>query len=398
MSMKLPRAQSVPLLTIAHRCLCLLIVAFVLIAGSLRAAGQGPQDCHHVPVAMDLPDPQGFIAAASPATCTDGTGNSVSNVDLPSGVYLKAGIPIRIDTEAHTTGTCFQYAFDWWNYVCYYSGIAEMQPLWKDDVFTTPPSPPGSTNTFYAPYPSRSLDTRNGQGLQTGFTAIGEYVFGFQSGAYPTVCTDVMYSLLVPKTAVIVACAPQWRPNDAGSLLRFPTDGQEIAVVYSTENSNALDAAVRPAIQSWNDVLGRAGLTSPHFTPTPGGSCALNDPHCIVVDVQTSPSEPTACGWRYSPNSQTGVYTQRSMIHLRPGYNGWPPAAQNWTVAHELGHLLDLNEQGFLGTNALCADSGSVMHAPATCGDVGSATGPTDSDALAVAKTPYGSGPRISCS
>ena len=87
-------------------------------------------------------------------------------------------------------------------------------------------------------------------------------------------------------------------------------------------------------------------------------------------------------------------------VSWRDTFTDHPAPAQNWTVAHEVGHLLDLilDEQGLLGTNALCADSGSVMHAPANCGDVGSAMCPTDSDALAVAKTVYGPGPRISCS
>ncbi len=117
---KLLRARAVSFLAIAHACLYLLSVTLVLVVESPTVAGQGPWDCHHVPVAMDLPDPQGFIAAPLPALCTEGIGGGgVSNSNLPDGVYIKAGTPLRIDTEAHTTGTWYQYAFDWWTWICY---------------------------------------------------------------------------------------------------------------------------------------------------------------------------------------------------------------------------------------------------------------------------------------
>ena len=95
--------------------------------------------------------------------------------------------------------------------------------------------------------------------------------------------------------------------------------------------------------------------------------------------------------------AQGGVYPTSSIIHLRTGFTGWPLAAQIWTVAHELGHLLDLEEQGTVGTNSECNDSDSIMHSPVTCGDVGPLTGPTDSDGLAIVKTPYDAGPRTTC-
>src|SRR5262245_7023839 len=83
--------------------------------------------------------------------------------------------------------------------------------------------------------------------------------------------------------------------------------------------------------------------------------------HCVTVDVLTSPDNPIACGWRSSNSVVDGVYDHRSQVHLKPGYDSWPLAAQNWAVAHEFGHLLGLDVPD-------CEALASVMHDPITCG------------------------------
>ena len=346
-----------------------------------------PENCHNQPVAMEVPDPQAFVTAQSPAICWNGDGNVLPTGDVPDGGYLRSGSGVRLDAAAHTTGTCYQYTFDWYHYTCNYSGIAEIQPLWKVDTGFTAPDGTGYPVTFGAPYPSRDLDTRTGSGFLATFGTVGAYDIATQSLAYNTTCTDVMFSNVVRQAVNVVSCLPNWK-LDAGQLDRFPTDG-DISVAYPS----SLDDAVRPAITSWNNELAKFGLTSLHFTPAPDTGCAVANAHCVSVDIQLSADDPTACGWRYTPAAPAGVYTQRSQIHLKPGFASWPSlAGKIWTVSHEFGHLLGLDHQG-----ADCSPSGSVMHNPDKCGDDNSATSATDDDAVAVAKTVYGPGSRIKC-
>jgi hypothetical protein len=187
-----------------------------------------------------------------------------------------------------------------------------------------------------------------------------------------------------------VSCLPKWR-LDNGYLDRFPTD-ENIIVTYDSNDTN-LDAAVRPAIERLNDLLSDLGLSVPYFDVAPGTACATNDAHCVTVDMQNSAINPAACGWRYSEAGTNGVYTYKNQVHIRNGYSEWPIEAQNWAISQEFLHLLGLDDQ-----DSSCANSGSAMHPPVTCGNyTGYATLPTLSDVLPVVKTVYQSAPRTTC-
>jgi hypothetical protein len=128
----------------------------------------------------------------------------------------------------------------------------------------------------------------------------------------------------------------------------------------------------------------------------PDAGCAPINPHCVSVDVANSPQKPTACSW-----SQTdpGTYAHRSLIHLNTGYTGWPSdEARQWAVAHELVHVLGIDDQ-----DSSCDNVDSIMHVPPSCGETTDengnpfATAPTQSDVWPLTKTMYGPGSRKTC-
>lgn len=200
-----------------------LVIAVDVFARPVTVSCQGPGDCHHVPDQMNLPDPQGRAKLLpTDAICTDNNYTDTGIQTVPDGGYLKAGIGIRIDTEAHTTGTCYQYMFNWWLWTCQYSGIAEMQPLQKVDIYLIPPSALPTHIELGAAYPSRSLSTFDGDGIiRTTLDILGEHKFTFQSTAYGTACTDVMTSNLITRTVNVLQCGPHFSV-DQGTPLHLP--------------------------------------------------------------------------------------------------------------------------------------------------------------------------------
>jgi hypothetical protein len=334
---------------------------------------------------VHLFDPEGFFTVPSPAVCRDETGNVTSDRTLPDGGYLKLGTDFRTDTAANVTGTCLVRTWDplfemicrsWWT---------ELVTLINVTLWTYPPTQPASYAFAPAPNGATSLDTRTGQGFVGSLSEVGTYRFTFKSSAFSTTCTPWLNSSIVERRLNAVSCLPTWRFVE-GILNRFPVDGTDITVGYADN----LDDAVRPAINAWNAKLAQWGLAL-HFEPTPGAGCAPIDAHCGSVGVMTSPDEPVVCGWRRSPPGVNGVYTQRSEVYLKPGWDSWTVPVQNGTIAHEFGHLLGLADA------QNCDPLTSIMNPQTVCGGTTIATSPTDNDAMAVAKTVYQFGSRKTC-
>lgn len=183
-------------------------------------------------------------------------------------------------------------------------------------------------------------------------------------------------------------CLPTWRNTTSGNNVRFPKDGVPITVGYPVD----LDSVARPAIEAWQNKLSQWGLDL-QLTPAPGVGCAVTDAHCVAIETQTCADSPASCGCRNSNAGADGIYFTRSMLYLKPGNDSWPAEARTWVIAHEMGHLLGLDEADGCGAPT------SVMGNSSMCGVVGTnATTPTDSDALPLAKTVYSDGPKKTCS
>lgn len=351
-----------------------------------------PSGCVSVEYNVSTPPPQGFFTALAPAVCHDDAGNVTNDQTLNEGGYVKLATPLRIDTEAHVTGACDVWIWDWWFWYCQPWGT-QIRTLIRVTLGIIPPTQLASYQYIPADNQATSLDTRNGQGIGTPLSEVGTHHFTFQSSAYGNACTPPMNSSILDKSIYAVSCLPLWKQDINGNLPRFQIDGTPIKIAYPI----GLAQDAEPAIDAWKDKLAQWGLNL-DLQKSAGGSCAVADGHCVLIQAPVlCPDNPSACGCRIPPASPDGVYTTRTNIYLRPGYDSWPDAAfRQATIAHELGHAFSL---GHRAPGEDCTDApGSVMNSPVQCGTLGSLlTTPTDNDAIAVAKTVYPIGPRKTC-
>jgi hypothetical protein len=358
-----------------------------------------PSNCNHVPENMELPNPQGWVKMLPEnSTCTDNSYLDMHTENVPNGAYLKAGMPVRIDTEAHTTGTCYQYMFNWWLWQCQYSGIAEMQALQKVDIFSTPPGLLTTHTTHNASYPSRSLDTRNLQLVGTIMGELGEWTFTFQSTAYATACTLAMSSNVITKTVNVLQCGPKFWES-GGQVLHLPATTIEIYVpndMYILWNPAIDEGPLRDVVNAYNNIAALRDLgLNLHLTTTPcsGGACIL---------LQHGPMRESddAC-------AETGLYPSGSSrpaeMTLTDG-NQDPPVApwnlmgddfQRYLLAHEIGHTLGLGHP-VLDDDCWSAEQ-SVMTPPNICGQFVDHFTPTINDISPILKSVFGSGTKTKC-
>ncbi len=254
------------------------------------------------------------------------------------------------------------------------------------DIWTYPPTQLSSHRFIYANYHYQTLDTRPGQGVQLYPSEIGRYRFTFQSSAYATNCTAAADSSLTEKTLNVTGCLPTWAKDANGNLDQFPADGTPIKVMYPAN----LDGPVRAGITAWNNRLAQWGLNNVQLAASSGG-CAVTDPYCISIDSKIL-DDPTACGSFQGFPGNNGVYTNRSLVWLKNGYDNWTSDFQQWVIDHEIGHLLGLNHADS------CSIGTSVMKRTSCGGDIGSnSITATDNDAMAVARTVYQGGPQKTC-
>jgi len=123
--------------------------------------------------------------------------------------------------------------------------------------------------------------------------------------------------------------------------------------------------------------------------------CVPTDNHCVIVNVQNPPLDPTACGATVPDPNPDGTWAYRANIYIPPAYSGWDdPQYITNVMNHEFGHLFGLENQPFS-----CSRPDSVMNTPnGPCGTLGSLPlAPTTTDHLPVGKTVYGPGPRTTC-
>jgi hypothetical protein len=252
-----------------------------------------------------------------------------------------------------------------------------------------------SPGYFYLYTPAFTLNSTPGVDSNTtpsvseGINNVGEYNFRYKTYAAPTDCSFTAVSAPAEKKLNAVACVPKWNRGPDGSLIRLPTD-QSINVVYPAD----LAVPVEAAIDAWNNTLGSTGV---HLNKGVGGTCAASDRHCIIIDtIAQCTSNALACGCSVPGGPLNGTTTTASKIWIR-GTTGnqysWTDASRQWVFAHEIGHLLGLDE-----ATTTCATGTSVMRAgPCGLATVDDAIAPTASDVAPVVKAVYGNAPLKTC-
>jgi hypothetical protein len=233
---------------------------------------------------------------------------------------------------------------------------------------------------------SRSPGTTTPEGLSWTPFYLGVSTLRFTSTIHMTACNLTPGSVVFNRSVNVVQCAPRFDPV----LERLPLDGQPIKIVGASDP--ALNTAAQTASQEWEAALGNYGLQV-DFSVVPGGCQPLDD-HCIQVVVQNPPN-PIACSATAAHLGPDGVIDERTTLYVRPAYagGGWSQAFLNHVFAHEIGHLLGLENL----TQGDCSNQ-SIMKEAVTCNNMTGLTQvPTAGDAKAVANTTYGTGSRQSC-
>ena len=179
-------------------------------------------------------------------------------------------------------------------------------------------------------------------------------------------------------------CLPQWRIVPDNLIRHLATGVIQISVV-----SELVEAATAAA-KAWTTALQSQGI---NIELKVENCSAIND-HCIRVQAGLPPEKPNACSSVHNAAyDSSGVITTSPVITVRSP-TSWTPEVRQFLLAHEIGHLLGLDENG-------CSRPNSVMAVPpqgTECVlDSGQATLPTGDDVLPVAKTVYGNGSRSVC-
>lgn len=101
----------------------------------------------------------------------------------------------------------------------------------------------------------------------------------------------------------------------------------------------------------------------------------------------------TVAAYAKFPNPDTGINVQPAVIKFPSGANTRTADRLQRSVAHELGHLLGLQDQA-----TGCSGTDSVMATVVACDQTsGFSVTPGPNNSLPVNKTSYGNGSKISC-
>jgi hypothetical protein len=264
------------------------------------------------------------------------------------------------------------------------------QPLSPYDIGPIYPIDQNGIVTIAQQMDSQVPGTTSPEGRLWAFGPVGRSTIRQTNTIYVTPCHLMPDSVAWEQGVFVVSCLPAWVHDEYGGIPRFPVDGGiPIRVVYPP----TLEVPVANATNAWNSKLAQWGLEGLHFERDPGGLCEVWDAYCIVIDSKLNPENPTACGWIASgiPGSDH-IYTTRSFLYPKPGYDSWSAPFKTGTISHELGHLLGQ------GHRLNCPAPNSVMNTPLACNIQGLIpTTPTDSDALSTVKTPYLNGSEKTC-
>jgi hypothetical protein len=222
------------------------------------------------------------------------------------------------------------------------------------------------------------------QGWSWKPTTEGKFTYTSTIRTNATVCgLTPTESAGTPFVANVVKCRPYYQtdPTDPTETIRLP---QGPILIHVPGGQSDLVSAANAVAADYTSGLAGTGITVTRTdTPCSGGNC---------VNVITGDTGPACARWLGEWNSQ-GVITESTVIY--PTNHGYASSTVRRYMAHELGHLLGLDDS----EQADCFASSSIMSSGDPCGTeyTGDALSPQPSDFLPIANSVYGTLPRTVC-
>ena len=360
-----------------------------------------------------------FVGFLAPADTTEGRQDGCPDIPTPGteslqliikkydgsctaqpGSYVRRYVGYKIHTVASATGQCQIMLPCGFGEQCtckpgtlQYRGVAgvgnsETNAYGSFSIGPIYPDAPSHVQFMDSQVPGTTIpEGRNWTPFFVAYSTITQW-----SSIAVTTCNLTPNTIGVQRSLAVVNCLPLWNVQSNGEIQRFPlplTDPQPLQIACPP----AVEADVQAAANGWRNRLAAAGLNI-NYQWLPGSTCT--GPRCIIIEPGLHPTNPLTCAWNIGGYGPGEEYTVPSRIRLRQyEYAGWNSAPRMAMLSHELGHLFGLEE-----LNDPCAQSASVMHPDPTpdCPTVGNLPPlPTDTDALPVANTVYGSGSRLVC-
>jgi hypothetical protein len=271
-------------------------------------------------------------------------------------------------------------------------GASSMQEQW----------PSGTTYSLRIVQPSGNTQYYNTVGpVNTAYTGpswtpgsgnLGTYVIKDSTNVGPTIChfTPTIYPA-TPIEVNVLKCKPEFdEPSTYPDLITRLAPGN--ITIYLPSSLSGLSTPLTNAVDAWKDLIPDTGVI-PTVTNTDCGSGAT----CVRVeeaDLGNDPAGNPICAQKSGNyDTATGYYSSQIKIRIDDSWTAAGAARLERTFAHELGHLLGLDE-------SLCGGPDSVMRGGVySCTDTSTSVpnDPTMNDSLPVNKTSYGGGPKTSC-
>jgi hypothetical protein len=187
-----------------------------------------------------------------------------------------------------------------------------------------------------------------------------------------------------PFVTNVVKCKPYYNTDPAAPerTIHLPQGPIQIYVPPSMPDLVSIADAVA---NDYTVGLAGTGISVTRTTsPCSGGTC---------VNVNIGDSTGGCTRWTAQWDTQ-GTVVQSEMIYPAT-YSEYDPTANRRYMAHELGHLLGLNES----EQPDCFANHSIMSSSDPCGIAytSAAQSPTPSDFLPIANSVYGTLPRLAC-
>jgi len=245
-------------------------------------------------------------------------------------------------------------------------------------------------------YDSRTPGNGSGSKTEYGLYQMGQCQLGFQTNAMATSCNFATDSAVTWKPVNVVACSPKWllAGNPAVNQHLPPTS---ISLYVPSDMWDVLAHDLSsPAIQAaadWNEQLAGTGVsvTVVNYDCGTGGNC---------IDLTTGDTGSGCAMNTRHPDLSTGEFNLPSTITLPTDFASRSSARLRRTLAHELGHLLGLDEYDGSQCSPLdtATPANSIMAPVSSCTSTTDLTlSPTLNDVSPIVQSTYGSHVRTTC-
>jgi len=311
---------------------------------------------------------------------------SRSGNDCAAGSYLRSSVSYNANFRTEVSGTCDVIIWDPAIPGCRYdsttnrgigaSTINENGVAGSVIVYLNP-------NNFPAIIDTRLSGTSAPDTPTWTFNTQGENrQLRFQSNILATSCS-LLNSVQTTIGFTVVACVPEFLRTNQGQIVHNqPTN--PITVVVPTSMNTRMKTAIHNAVDRWNDALNSYGTSAgPRYAYSETSTPCTTGPTCVNTQTGSMDLTKMCAVGNHTVDSVTGEVLA-GQITFPPESSGWSQAFDDRVAAHELGHLLGLDE------NISSWSAANSLMKPVVCGaSSGYPTGPTLSDHMPVVRTTY---------